>query len=73
MFYINKLGDNKSSYNSYQQKGVLGCILATIALIAALVGLILCATVILCGLAFFGFSYSFNNWMNKCVGEHSVL
>ncbi len=64
---------NGSKHLAKQQEGILACILATIALVAATIGLSSCVTVFLCGLAVFGFGYSFNNWMNKCVGQHSVL
>ena len=63
---------NNSEFLSKAQ-GFWGCLFATIGLVGATIGLVGCATVILCALSLFGFGYSFNNWMNKCVGQHSVL
>ncbi len=63
---------NNSEFLSKAQ-GFWGCLFASVALVGATIGFVGCATVILCGLAFFSFAYSFNNWMNKCVGKHSIL
>jgi len=65
--------ENNSSEYLGKSQGFWSCLAATVVLIAATVGLSGCATVVLCGLSLFAFGYSFNNWMNKCVGQHSVL
>ena len=69
-FETNKIVLSKSGA---EDEGVLACIIATIALIGSVAGLAGCATVILCGISIVGFGVAFNNWMNKCVGQHSVL
>ena len=63
---------NNSEFLSKAQ-GFWGCLFASVALVGATIGFVGCTTVILCGLSLFGFGYSFNNWMNKCVGKHSIL
>ena len=69
-FSINKELLTKTTVD---EEGLLACILASIVLVASVIGLAGCATVIACGLSLFAFGYSFNNWMNKCVGQHSVM
>jgi len=64
---------NLLSKSSAEDEGILGCVLASIVLVGATIALGSCVTLFLCGLALFSWGYSFNNWMNKCVGQHSVM
>lgn len=73
-FYKDFNNDKEVLSKAYEEdEGLLACIFASIVLVGAVIGLGSCVTVILCGLALFTFGYSFNNWMNKCVGQHSVM